>query len=99
MGELIHADFGRDPDTEWVTKRHLADQVGRSTRWVELRMREGLPSTLERRRRRYQLTEALAWIAEYEGEKSPPDEPQSDQPSEDDQEPPEDDDSPPRSAA
>jgi hypothetical protein len=37
--------FPRRPGFEpWLTKKQLAAHYGYSTRWVELRMRDGLPS-------------------------------------------------------
>ena len=49
-----------------VTKRQLAEHLGRSTRWVELRVREGMPSeapTNRFPRRRFRLSEVEAWLA------------------------------------
>jgi phage terminase Nu1 subunit (DNA packaging protein) len=48
-----------------LTKRQLAGELGRSTRWVELRMREGLP-VLPRRtpgeHARFDLEAVRAWL-------------------------------------
>ncbi len=49
-----------------LTKRQLAEHLGRSTRWIELRVREGLPSeppTNRFPRRRFRLSEVEAWLA------------------------------------
>jgi hypothetical protein len=49
-----------------VTKRQLAEHLGRSTRWVELRVREGMPSeppTTRFPQRRFRLSEVEAWLA------------------------------------
>jgi phage terminase Nu1 subunit (DNA packaging protein) len=49
-----------------VTKRQLAEHLGRSTRWVELRVREGMPSeppTTRFPHRRFRLSEVEAWLA------------------------------------
>lgn len=46
----------------WVSKRQVADYLGRSTRWVELRVREGLPSKMIGGRRGFRLSEVEAWI-------------------------------------
>ena len=49
-----------------VTKRQLAEHLGRSTRWVELRVREGMPSeapTTRYPQRRFRLSEVEAWLA------------------------------------
>jgi hypothetical protein len=40
----------------WVTKRELARHLRCSTRWIELRQREGLPSILLGGRRRYRIS-------------------------------------------
>ncbi len=48
----------------WVSKRVLARHLGFSTRWVELRHREGLPSQLVGGRRRYRISEVEAWLRE-----------------------------------
>ncbi len=46
----------------WLNKRQIADYFGRSTRWVELRVREGLPSKMIGGRRGFRLSEVEAWI-------------------------------------
>ncbi len=46
----------------WLSKRQIADYFGRSTRWVELRMREGLPSKMIGGQRGYRLSEVEAWL-------------------------------------
>lgn len=48
----------------WLTKKQLAAHFSYSTRWIELRMREGMPSTLIGKRRRFHLSEVEAWIKE-----------------------------------
>ena len=52
---------GREP---WVGKRELADYLGRSTRWVELMVRQGMPSQMIGGRRGFRVTEVETWIAE-----------------------------------
>jgi phage terminase Nu1 subunit (DNA packaging protein) len=48
-----------------LTKKQLASELGRSTRWVELRMREGLP-VLPRRvpgeHARFELAAVSVWL-------------------------------------
>jgi hypothetical protein len=46
----------------WLTKREIAAHFGRSTRWVELRMQEGLPSKMIGGRRGFRLADVEAWI-------------------------------------
>lgn len=45
-----------------MDKRTLAQYLGRSTRWVELRTRDGMPSSLLDGRRKYRLSEVEAWL-------------------------------------
>jgi hypothetical protein len=56
-----------------LTKRQLAQHLSRSTRWVELRVREGMPSeapTTRYPQRRFRLSEVEAWLAA--GKAKPP---------------------------
>lgn len=58
-----------------VTKRQLAQHLGRSTRWVELRVREGMPSeppTTRFPHRRFRLSEVEAWLAAGKAKPPPP---------------------------
>jgi hypothetical protein len=48
----------------WVTKKQLARHLGFSTRWIELRQREGLPFYTISGRNRYRISEAEAWLME-----------------------------------
>ena len=48
-----------------LTKRQLATELGRSTRWVELRMREGMPVAPRgsaQEHTRFDLTAVRAWM-------------------------------------
>lgn len=48
-----------------LTKRQLATELGRSTRWIELRMREGLPVAPRagpREHARFDLEAVGAWL-------------------------------------
>jgi hypothetical protein len=52
-----------------LTKQQLAQHLQRSTRWVELRTREGMPSIDPTRRypgRRYNLHDVEQWLANSE---------------------------------
>jgi hypothetical protein len=51
----------------WLSKRQVADHFGRSTRWVELRVREGLPSHMIGGRRGFRLSEVESWVLERSG--------------------------------
>ena len=46
----------------WLSKKQVAAHLGFSTRWVELRIRDGLPSKLIGGQRRFRLSEVEAWI-------------------------------------
>jgi predicted DNA-binding transcriptional regulator AlpA len=46
-----------------MSKRQLAQWLGFSTRWVELRVREGMPSRIQGNQRRFRLSECEAWLA------------------------------------
>jgi len=46
----------------WLTKKQVAAHLGFSTRWVELRIRDGLPSKLIGGQRRFRLSEVEMWI-------------------------------------
>ena len=48
-----------------VTKRQLATHLGRSSRWVELKVAEGMPSVAPTTRyphRRFRLADVEAWL-------------------------------------
>jgi phage terminase Nu1 subunit (DNA packaging protein) len=58
-----------------VSKKQLAAELGRSTRWVELRMREGLPVAPRRtphEHARFDLEAVGSWLASREPETSLP---------------------------
>jgi hypothetical protein len=48
----------------WLSKRQIAAHFGFSTRWVELRVREGMPSEVFSGRRRFRVTECEQWLLE-----------------------------------
>jgi hypothetical protein len=52
---------GREP---WCTKQELADHLGFSVRWVELRVREGMPARRMGQRLRFQISAVEAWLAD-----------------------------------
>lgn len=47
----------------WLNKRQVAAHYGRSTRWIELRVREGLPSRMLGGRRAFRLSEVDEWLS------------------------------------
>lgn len=69
MGAVIEARFGRNPDDVLLTKKQYASRLGRSVRFVETRVAEGMPSDVDRRGRRvFRPSEADPWLARYESE-------------------------------
>ncbi len=53
--------------TDWepeVSKRQLADRLGYTTRWVELRVREGMPSRMVGAQRRFRASDVEHWLKE-----------------------------------
>lgn len=70
MGAVIQARFGRNPDDVLLTKKQFASRLGRSIRFVETRVAEGMPSDVDRRGRRvFRPSEADPWLARYESER------------------------------
>ena len=64
MSEVIRLPVRRFPG-RLVTKRQLAAELARSTRWIELRMREGMPVAPRagpREHARFDLTAVHAWL-------------------------------------
>jgi hypothetical protein len=52
-----------------LTKQQLAAHLDRSTRWIEMRVREGMPSeepTTRFPHRRFKLADVEAWLANSE---------------------------------
>jgi hypothetical protein len=62
MGVMINGDFGTGIEETPVPKKRLAAMLGCSPRWLELRVRDGLPSAMVRGRRFFVPSEARAWI-------------------------------------
>jgi hypothetical protein len=46
----------------WLSKKQVATHYGYSTRWVELRMRDGMPSHARGGQRRFLLSEIESWF-------------------------------------
>ena len=51
----------------WLSKRQVAAHYGYSTRWVELRVRDGMPSHQRGGQRRFLLSEVEAWFEGRQG--------------------------------
>jgi hypothetical protein len=48
----------------WLSKTDLADHYSFSTRWVELRVRDGMPARRIGGRLRFRVSETDAWLEE-----------------------------------
>lgn len=64
MSNVVHLPAPRTP--RLVSKKQLAAELGYSTRWVELRMREGMPVAPRDRRghARFDVDAVRGWLVE-----------------------------------
>jgi len=62
-GRLIRMPL-RATAEPWLAKRQIAAHFGFSIRWVELRVREGMPSQMIGGRRRFKVSECETWVLE-----------------------------------
>lgn len=63
------------PHGALLSKKQLAQHLGRSERWVELRVREGMPSidpTARYGGRRFDLAAVEGWLGESERQRARP---------------------------
>lgn len=58
-----HRMLDREP---WVSRRQLAAHLGFSLRWVDLRVRDGMPSMKMRGERRFKVSECERWLEQQE---------------------------------
>jgi phage terminase Nu1 subunit (DNA packaging protein) len=62
--DRYHARHGHPPNAQ-VTKKQLAHMLGRTTRWVELRVAEGMPAGWDDKgRREFDVDECRRWLRE-----------------------------------
>ena len=64
-GQVFPFPTSRIVNEPYLTKRQIADHYRMSTRWVELRVREGAPSELIGGRRRFKISAFDQWIQEH----------------------------------
>ncbi len=57
----------RPGDEPWLSKKQLAAHVGFTTRWVELRVAEGMPCQRWGNRLRFRVSEVEPWLKERYG--------------------------------
>ena len=63
MGRLIAFPAHRMADLEpWLTRKQLAAHLGFSVRWVDLRVRDGMPSLKMRGERRFKASAVERWL-------------------------------------
>ena len=63
MGTVIPFPTTYEP---LMSKRQLADYLGFSTRWVELRVHDGLPvATTIGNQKRFRLSQVEPWVASW----------------------------------
>jgi hypothetical protein len=62
--DLDHERIVRRGLEPWCTKQELAYHLGFSVRWVELRVREGMPARRMGRRLRFQISAVEDWLDE-----------------------------------
>jgi hypothetical protein len=62
FADRYHARHGHPPNAQ-VTKKQLAHMLGRTTRWVEFRVAEGMPADWDDKGRRvFSIEEVQAWL-------------------------------------
>jgi hypothetical protein len=62
-----HAKPGPQTDLDveaWIERADLGCQLGKDDWWIELRVREGMPSRPHARPRQFKLSEVDAWLKE-----------------------------------
>ncbi|MGO9448230.1 MAG: hypothetical protein ACLP04_06190 [Solirubrobacteraceae bacterium] len=52
--------YGLEP---WMTKQQLANHLSMSVRWIEMRVREGMPVMHFGNRARFKLSQVENWIS------------------------------------
>lgn len=64
-GNVVTVDFGGPGPL--LSKKQLAAHpaIRKSTRWVEIQMRAGLPSQLDGNRRKFSLSEVQSWLESH----------------------------------
>jgi predicted DNA-binding transcriptional regulator AlpA len=65
MGQLRRLP-GRAGIEPWLNKKQLAAHLSFSARWVELRVRDGMPHRRIGNRLRFRVSEVEEWLAEEE---------------------------------
>ena len=69
-GKVIQFPTWATGTEPWLTKRQIADYLNYSVRWVELRVREGMPCQRFGSRLRFRVSEVEAWLEHRERERT-----------------------------
>lgn len=67
LADRRRPNTGIDWSEPFVTKNELALHMGFSVRWVERKVREGMPHHRVGGRLRFQKSTAVAWLMDQEG--------------------------------
>lgn len=67
--DLDEARRFRAGNEPWLAKRALADALGFSVRWVEYRVKEGMPHRVIGGRLRFQRSVVESWLMDREQER------------------------------
>lgn len=62
LGEVLYLSDYREP---WVSKKQLAQELNVTTRYLEYRQSEGMPSRLMAGRRQYRRSVVEGWLREH----------------------------------
>jgi hypothetical protein len=63
----FNAAYTRKHGEPWLSKAEIAQHLGFSTRWVELRVRKGMPHMRMGGRLRFQVSACEAWLDASKG--------------------------------
>lgn len=61
------AAYARRHGEPWLSKQQIATHLGFSTRWVELRVKDGLPCMRMGGRLRFQASACESWLEDWRG--------------------------------
>jgi len=63
--DLAAERIARNPELErWITTQELADHLGFSTKWVQRRVKEGMPHARMGSRHRFKISVVETWLRE-----------------------------------
>lgn len=66
MAEIVEFPPGEPAKIEpWVDQRHLCELLACKPRWIEYRLKDGLPHALIAGRRKFRLSEVERWLERH----------------------------------